>query len=222
MSLFSDAVEPQNPIMTNESDSWDWVDAFLDSTIDFNASQSDTIEQSTDIIHVPDMTTTVNVGAIKQLSFSEPIVIELPSQCGPEVSSQCGTEQPFGLLESSGTDDIDRVNHFNTMKPEDNITTRKFKTRKNYKRKVYDEAYLALKRAKDRLNKQNKRDREKEADMKLLKSLNCDFKINLAYLRRSGINYHGMTGDEMLAAEMNSRKKRKIQTSCGNKINSCA
>lgn len=82
---------------------------------------------------------------------------------------------------------------------------------KRRKRALETDEERDRRRERDREHKKQKRDMQKEADMKFLKSLNCEFKINLSYLRKEGIKYEGMTAEEMKAVETRIKNARKFK-----------
>ena len=267
MSLFSDSVEnpktPEKIDMFNltgmDKDSWDWIDALLDSTVgrdlyenpvanvadsatslqdvfgsetnsdpfskfmDNNVytraanSSTNELESKNEYLTgqlLPDTAPNgypvvenpvVGISVVGNLVVGNPVV-ENPVDVKKRERAKIARErrrEKVRLQREYQKSFAESV----TEKPVEQVPVAK----KRCKRALESEEDRDRKRERDREHKKQKRVMEKEADTTFLKSLNCNFKINLSYLRKEGIQYEGMTAEEMKAAETRIKNARKFK-----------
>jgi hypothetical protein len=277
MSLFSDSVEkprtPENSDMFTltgmDQDSWDWIDALLDSTVGRDSHENPVANVADSATSLRDVfgsetnsnpfskfmdnnvyTRAANTSTNELESKNEYFTGQLLPDTAPiensvvENSVVENSVVENSVVENSVVEnsvvDIPVVEIPDDVKKRERAKIARERRREKVRVKRENKKSLAepvsiksvepvpiapkrrkraletdeerdRRRERDREHKKQKRDMQKEADTKLLKSLNCDFKINLSYLRKAGIKYEGMTAEEMKAAETRIKNARKFK-----------
>ena len=257
MSLFSDSVEkprtPENSDMFTltgmDQDSWDWIDALLDSTVGRDshenpvANVADSATSLRDVfgsetnsnpfskfmdnnVYTRASNTSTNELESKNEYFTgqllpdtapiensvvENSVVDIPVV---EIPDDVKKRERAKIARERRREKV-RVKRENKKSLAEPVSIKSVEpvpiAPKRRKRALETDEERDRRRERDREHKKQKRDMQKEADTKLLKSLNCDFKINLSYLRKAGIKYEGMTAEEMKAAETRIKNARKFK-----------
>ena len=267
MSLFSDSVEnPKTPEKSDmftltgmDKDSWDWIDALLDSTVGRDSHENPVANVADSATSLQDVfgsetnsnpfskfmdnnvyTRAANSSTNELESKNEYFTGQLLPDTAPienavvENSVVENAVVENAVVENSVVENpVDvkkrerakiarerrrekvRVKRENQKSLAEPVSIKPVEpvpiAPKRRKRALETDEERDRRRERDREHKKQKRDMQKEADAKFLKSLNCEFKINLSYLRKEGIKYEGMTAEEMKAVETRIKNARKFK-----------
>jgi hypothetical protein len=257
MSLFSDCVEkPKTPEKSDmftltgmDKDSWDWIDALLDSTVDFNSYENpvaNVVDSATSLQDVFGSETNSNpfsnfmdnnvytCAANSSTNELESKNEYFTGQLLPHTTPIESTIIDNPVIETSVIQNSIDVKKRERAKIARERRLQKVRLQREYKKSLAEsvtekpvqkvpiknrcckralesDEERERKRERDREHKKQKRVMQKEEDLNFLKSLNCNFKINLSYLRKEGIKYEDMTAEEMKAAEIRIKNERKLK-----------
>ena len=252
MSLFSDSVEnPKTPEKSDmftltgmDKDSWDWIDALLDSTVGRDSHENPVANVADSATSLQDVfgsetnsnpfskfmdnnvyTRAANSSTNELESKNEYFTGQLLPDTAPienAVVENSVVENPADVKKRERAKiarerrrEKVRVKRENQKSLTEPVSIKPVEpvpiAPKRRKRALETDEERDRRRERDREHKKQKRDMQKEADAKFLKSLNCEFKINLSYLRKEGIKYEGMTAEEMKAVETRIKNARKFK-----------